>query len=66
MHRNQPSTNPVDNVMQCVCVRHAIDCSVDGEYEEEEVSDISSPRCDAGDHLAAGEGFDEYQVGHYG
>ena len=65
MDRNQPSTNQVDNVVQCVSVRHAVDCSVDGENEEEDVSDVSSPRCDAGDHLAAGEGFDEYQVGHY-
>ena len=60
MHRNQPGANQVDNVMQGICIRHTIDCSVDGEYEEEDVSDVSSPRCDAGDHFAACEGFDEY------
>ena len=59
MYRNQPSTNQVDNVMQCVCVRHAINCSVDGECEEEDANDVSSPGCDARDHFATGERFNE-------
>ena len=58
MHRDQPSTNQVDDMMECVCVSYAVDCSVDSEHEEEDVSDVSGPRCDAGNHFAAGEGFD--------
>ena len=60
MHGDQPRANQVDDVMQRVRVRHAINRSIDGEDEEEDVGDVSSPRREAGDHFAAGEGFDEY------
>ena len=59
MHRDQPRANQVDDMMQRVRVRDAVNRGVDGEDEEEDVGYVSSPRREAGDHFAAGEGFDE-------
>lgn len=66
MDSHQPSTNQINEVMQCIRVRHAIDGRIDGEGKKEYVADVSSPGRYTRDHLPASESFHENKVGHYG
>lgn len=66
MHRHQPGTQCVDEMMEHVRVGHAVDGRVDGDAEEHDVSDVARAAGEAGDHLARGEGLDEDEVGHDG
>lgn len=65
MNRDQPCTNQVDEMVQHISVRDAVDGGVGGEDEEDGVGDVSSPGRDTRDHLAAGQGLDEDEVWHY-
>ena len=66
MYRHQPAAHKIDQMMQRIRIRNAINGRIDSHNKEKGICDVPRPSSDAGDHLAAGEGFDEDEVGHYG
>lgn len=65
MECHEPGRNAIDEVVQEVGVRDAVDGRVDGEDEEEDVGDIGEPGGNPRHHLPASQGLDEEDEGHY-
>lgn len=52
--------------MQRISISDSINRRINREHEKHRVGDVASAGGDAGDHLAAGQGLDEDEVGHDG
>ena len=66
MHRYQPSTYSVDEMMQHVRIRDSIYCRIDCDSEQHYISNVAGPAIKAWDHLPASESFHEDEVRHDG
>ena len=66
MNQGEPGTQAVDELVQDVGVRDAVDGCVDGQSEEEHVCDEAQAARQAGDHVACAHRLDDEDVGHDG
>jgi hypothetical protein len=64
VYRNKPSAQYVGEMMEHVRVSDAVDGSVRGDGEQEDVGEEGVARLDARDHAASAEGFDEEDERH--
>lgn len=67
MDRHQPGEDPVDEMMQHVCIANTVHGSIHGQAEERDVSHVSGGACvELRDHSPGRERFHEDEIGHDG